>query len=110
MSDVDKHLEDYLDRDEPTVRVVRSHSSPTIEMQAEALTMCIDILNSVPEPIDATEKVLWKSAQQALRSAKTEITLNDVDSEWQPAPAPSRSSQRVKAAGFTYHELKDLRK
>lgn len=107
---IDKDLEDYLDEPEPTVRVVRSHSSPTIEMQAEALAMCIGILGSVPEPVDATEKLLWKSAQQALKSCKTEITLNDVDSEWTAAPPPSRSSQRMKAVDFTYDELKALRK
>jgi len=108
MSEVDKHLEEYMNEDEPTVRLVKSHSSPTIEMQAEALTMCMEILSSVPEPVDPTEKVLWKTAQRALNSAKTEITVNDVDAEWKPAPRASRSSQQNLKAGFSIDELKEI--
>ena len=94
---VDKILGDYLNSsrdDEPTVRFVRSHSSPTIEMRAEALAMCLEILSSVPEPNDSTEKVLWKQAQQALKTCKTERALNDLEIEpWQSAPMPSPSGQ-----------------
>lgn len=94
---VDNLLETYLietESDEPTVRLVKSHSSPTIEMQAEALTMCREILTSVPEPVDSTEKLLWRQAIEALQSCKKEIVANDVDAEWKPAPAPSRSRQQ----------------
>jgi hypothetical protein len=110
MTDVNNRLRDYLDEtrdDEPTVRFVKTHSSPTIEMQAEVSQMCLDILDSVPEPIDSTEKVLWKQAQQSLRALKKEIVTNDVDATWTPAPRPSRSAQqsrKVTHKGFRIRE------
>ena len=97
MTDVDNRLQDYLDEtrdDEPTVRLVKTHSSPTIEMQAEVAQMCLDIMESVPEPVESTEKFLWKQAQQALGALKKEIVTNDVDATWKPAPMPSRSAQQ----------------
>ena len=106
---VDKILEDYIERereDDPTVRLVRSHSSPTIEMQAEALTMCKEILKSVPEPVDSTERLLWKTTIDAIKRCRKEIVTNDVDAKWKPAPIPSRSRQHSRTITKTGFKVK----
>ena len=95
-----KTLENYLlDRDErgdePTGRFVRSYSSPELEMQAEALKMCLDILDGVPEPDDSTALIKWRMVRNELRGAYAEINMCDKEEklaqEWKPAPAPRRS-------------------
>lgn len=111
----DTILKEYLDdfEEDDTRRFVKKHSSPTIEMRIESLTMCLEILQSVPEPIDSTEKLLWRQSLAALGSCKTEISRNDVDSEWEAIPmASSRSSQHMRKVrkGFTYDELKNLKR
>jgi len=106
-------LETYLietEQDDPTVRLVKSHSSPTIEMQAEAAQMCIDILDSVPEPVEETERLLWKQAQQALGALKKEIVTNDVDATWKAAPMPSRSAQQSrKVTNKGFRKVKEIK-
>lgn len=109
---VDTLLDDYLEEEreaEPTQRFVKSYSSPTIEMQAEATQMCLDILTNVPEPMEPTAKLLWRKSMEELISLKAEISLNDT--EWKAAPRPpSRSSQQnIKSAGFSHAELKDIK-
>lgn len=95
---VERILEEYLleeREDEPTVKFVRSYSSPTIEMQAEALKMCLDIIQNVPEPPEPTAKLTWRQAKQTLMSAYTEVNLCDKDEpRWIPAPQPRKRKER----------------
>ena len=79
---VKKLLEEYLldedgRGDEPTGRFVRSYSSPEYEMQAEALKMCLDILDGVPEPGESTARIKWRMAKNELRACYAEIDMND---------------------------------
>lgn len=94
---VTRLLEEYLldedgRGDEPTGRFVRSYSSPEYEMQAEALKMCLDILDGVPEPGESTARIKWRMAQNELRACYAEIDMNDKEEalakEWQAAPPP----------------------
>lgn len=90
MTTLDNKLQDYIDDvrdDEPTQRVVKSYSSPTIEMQAEAAKMALDILENVPEPVEYTARLLWKEAKKALINVYTEVHFNDP--EWVSAPPPT---------------------
>lgn len=90
MTTLDNRLQEYIEDerdDEPTVKFVKSYSSPTIETQAEAAKMCLDILNNVPEPAEPEARKLWKEAKNALVRVYTEVSLNDT--EWQSAPPPA---------------------
>lgn len=92
MTDVDARLREYIDDvrdDEPTQKVVKTYSSPTIEMQAEAAKMALDILSNVPEPAEPTARLLWKEAKRSLVRVFTEVHFND-PVKWVPAPKPTR--------------------
>lgn len=111
---VDKILKTYLEQDDKsTRRFIKSYSSPTIEMRAEACTMCLEVLHNVPEPVDSVERLKWRNAIIALREVYNEISRNDHDAKWKPVTMPSRSSQqmkRVKQPGFTNKELEEMKK
>jgi len=88
---IEEYLLDTDERgDEPTGRFVRSYSSPELEMQAEALKMCLDILDGVPEPGESTALIKWRMVRTELRSAYAEINVCDKENEakqrWESAP------------------------
>lgn len=60
-----------------TVRFTRSHSHPELQIRAEALNMCIQIMDSVSLPHSPAERSLWLKAMACLLDVLRETQMND---------------------------------